>query len=629
MPHDSASKAPEYFTSGEHFRRNVLPKLIWMGVPVLIAVALAICFGPDLVSRIKTWRAHKLVDFAAVHKQAGNEVEMRDKLLQAYGLSPYDKQVLKAMAHDYASSPQEALQFKYRLATGSDASREDRIEFFEAALGTGVISLAQSEFEKALKDPSTKSDDKLSELCSNYLIRVGDTKRALEWTGGAAGSPAVKEEVVATNSPTTASPKPVVSANPKLNLTRAKLLLDAVRPDAAGLTQTSQEVVALLTACAQSEDAGCRREASLLLARLYVTLAPVREVVDANRAREILKSLSEWFGEERWEARLVAADLEIYLDKDSDQRLFDELTEESKKATEPTRLDLARWLNARRQSERAQKLAESQISSENPSRDWFLIKMDAMASAKKWAEIEAILLDAKGVPIEESLGRLFLWRAAKELKSEPAVLEQRMAMVLQLAEKAPAPQGFYIASYLEKFGEQDRAASIYQKHTMLESTAMPAFLGLVRCLSADPKQSSMLRDVLEQMLARFPSVREAQNDLAYLNLLDGRKLGESSQTVLSLAKDSPEVLAYRTSLALAQLQSGQFKAAERTYEGITLDWTKISPGWRAVRSAVLAANGQKDQAATIVQGIDQSTLRDGERKLLERFAVPITPSGTP
>lgn len=628
MPHDSPSKAPEYFTPGEHFRRNVLPKLIWMGVPVLIAVTLAICFGPDLVNRIKTWRAHKLVDFAAVHKQAGNEVEMRDKLLQAYGLSPYDKRVLKAMAYDYASSPQESLQFKYRLATGSDASREDRIEFFEAALGTGIISIAQSEFEKALKEPSTKSDDKLSELCSNYLIRVGDTKRALEWTGGAAGSPPAKE-VASTESPTTASPKPVVSANPKLNLTRAKLLLDAVRPNAAGLTQTSQEVVALLSACSQSDDAACRREASMLLARLYVTVAPVREVVDADKAREILKSLGEWFGEERWEARLVAADLEIYLDKNGEQRLFDELTEESKKATEPTRLDLARWLNARKQPERAQRLAESQISPENPSRDWFLIKLDAMAASKKWAEIETILLDAKGVPIEESLGRLFLWRAAKELKSEPAVLEQRMAMVLQLAEKAPAPQGFYIAGYLEKFGEQDRAASIYQKHTMLESTAMPAFLGLVRCLSADPKQSSMLRDVLEQMLARFPSVREAQNDLAYLNLLDGRKLGESSQTVLSLAKDAPEVLAYRTSLALAQLQAGQFKEAERTYEGITLDWTKISPGWRAVRSAVLAANGQTQQAATIVQGIDQSTLRDGERKLLERFAVPITPSGTP
>ncbi|QIF02914.1 hypothetical protein [Roseimicrobium sp. ORNL1] len=624
MPSDS--KAPEYFTPGEHFRRNVLPKLIWMGVPVLIVVAVAICFGPDLVSRIKTWRAHKLVDFAAVHKQAGNEVEMRDKLLQAYGLSPYDKQVLKAMAHDYASSPQESLQFKYRLATGSDASREDRIEFFEAALGTGVISIAQSEFEKALKDPATKSDDKLSELCSNYLIRVGDTKRALEWTGGAA---AAKEEVAASASPTAPPPKPVISANPKLNLTRAKLLLDTVRPNSAGLTQTAQEVVALLDTCAQSEDASSRREASLLLARLYVTLVPVREVVDTNKAREILKSLGEWFGEERWEARLVAADLEMFLDKDSAQRLFDELIEESKKATEPTRLDLARWLNARKQPERAQKLAESQMTPEKPSRDWFLIKMDAMASANKWAEIETILLDAKGVPIEESLGRLFLWRAAKEMKSEPAVLEQRMAVVLQLAEKAPAPQGFYIASYLEKFGEQDRAASIYQKHTMLESTAMPAFLGLVRCLSADPKQSSMLRDVLEQMLARFPSVREAQNDLAYLNLLDGRKLGESSQTVLSLAKDSPEVLAYRTSLALAQLQAGQFKDAEKTYEGITLDWTKISPGWRAVRSAVLAANGQKDQAATIVQGLDQSTLRDGERKLLERFAVPITPSGTP
>jgi hypothetical protein len=121
------------------------------------------------------------------------------------------------------------------------------------------------------------------------------------------------------------------------------------------------------------------------------------------------------------------------------------------------------------------------------------------------------------------------------------------------------------------------------------------------------------------MLAKFPNVKEGKNDLAYLNLLENRQLPESIRAVGDLVVDAPHMLAYRTSLALSELVQGKFKAADSVYRGIELDWTTVNPGWVAVRAAVLGANGQKDEARLLVDPINPDLLRDGEKKLLDRY----------
>jgi hypothetical protein len=193
---------------------------------------------------------------------------------------------------------------------------------------------------------------------------------------------------------------------------------------------------------------------------------------------------------------------------------------------------------------------------------------------------------------------------------------------LEASKKTVAGADFFAAAYLERFGEQQTAAALYQKHTDDEATAGPAYVGWARCLSsdpADPAKTSALCEVLEKMLAKYPNVSEARNDLAYLNLLEGRKFDESLQAAKMLMTDSPQTLAYRTTVALAELKRGNFESSDAVYGNANIDWNKVNMGWTAIRAAVLGANGKDADAQKMAALVDVSRLRDGEKKLLDQY----------
>jgi hypothetical protein len=605
---------PIMIGQGEYWRRKWGRKLIIWGIPCVLGLVLMGVFGSKGIESLKVWRARKLVDFAAVQKKSGNAAEAKNLLLQAFALTRSDIVVLRAMAEDYASSPSEALQFLQVVALSKDAAKDDRLKLCRVALETRLLSYASAEFEKMLQDPTSKEDSEMAELCARYLTLQGQAKKALEWTKSqtagpdpkAGGGPAKNQQV---------SPP---GQNARLNLVRAKLLLDAVQPDEASMKRTADEVTQLILAAIKNGSKSEEREAVLLLSRLVVTLAPVRECVGAEGMQDLSVRLKKFADEPGWEAKLVEADLEISLKPESKVPTLERLTEEAKTAEESSRLELARWLNIRGEPERSQKLAESDPAQLN-KRDWFLIRLDAMAAEKKWKEIESVLLEPKGVPIEEILGRLFLWRCAKELGKPAAEIEASRARILEAGKKQNSGPDFFAAGYLEKMGDRETAAAIYQKYVADESMSGPAFVGLVRCIGADPKKTSALRDTLEKMLAKYPHLSEAKNDLAYLNLLESKKIKESVQAAAMLVTDSPQVLAYRTTMALAELVQGNLKEAESVYRGVEVDWAKVSPGWAAVRACVLGANGKNEEARRIVSVIRADALREGERALLDRF----------
>jgi hypothetical protein len=86
-----------------------------------------------------------------------------------------------------------------------------------------------------------------------------------------------------------------------------------------------------------------------------------------------------------------------------------------------------------------------------------------------------------------------------------------------------------------------------------------------------------------------------------------------------LVTDSPQTLAYRTTMALAELVRGNYQLSESLYEGVNIDWSKVNMGWTAVRAAVLGANGKDDDAKKLAGLVDTTHLREGEKKLLEKF----------
>lgn len=573
---------------------------------------------PVVYQKGKTWRAHSLVTTAKNQLSAGQKTEMRNTLLRAYLLASTDDVVLRAMAEDYAETAMEKLQFLQQLSLAKNATPQDRLNLCRVAVDNRLTSFAIADFERLMADPSSPNNPEAAELCARFLTLQGQWSAALKWTGGKAIMESGESAKDGPGRGSTAEKAPVPpSEHPRLNIIRAKLLLDAPQPDKVALRRTAEEVKSLLEACIDKGGESEQREAALLLCRVYVTLPAIREVVSPERIRSVLQLMEKWYSEPKWEARLVAADVEIFLDDASRAAVLDKLGSVADKVDEVTQQELARWFTRRKEPARAQKLAEKPPKRLG-SRDWFLIRLDALAAQNRWVEIEKILMAPSGVPIEEPIGRLYLWRCAKEQGLEDKILSQRFDQVLSSSRDAPPAVLFYIAGYLEQVGERVGAASFYRQLTQDETSAGPAYVGLVRCLGADPRQTTALRDALEKMLARFPNVKEARNDLAYLNLLEQKQLIESIRTAGDLGVEAPNMLAYRTTMALAELVRGNSKNAESVYKGVELDWTTVNPGWVAVRAAVLGANGKRDEARLLADPINPALLREGEKRLLDR-----------
>jgi len=104
-----------------------------------------------------------------------------------------------------------------------------------------------------------------------------------------------------------------------------------------------------------------------------------------------------------------------------------------------------------------------------------------------------------------------------------------------------------------------------------------------------------------------------------LNLLLDTNVDEAWNTAQSLVQANPQMLAYRTTLALGYLRRNDAAGAEGVYEGLQIDWSTASPSAKLIYASVLAANGKRDQAAVFVQTLNRSQVRAEEWALLDSY----------
>src|SRR5207244_1353998 len=103
---------------------------------------------------------------------------------------------------------------------------------------------------------------------------------------------------------------------------------------------------------------------------------------------------------------------------------------------------------------------------------------------------------------------------------------------------------------LASLGRWPELLKLFETKPMPLEPPRPAFQELERIteLSSPTRE---LRDLLGEMVRRWPNEVALQNDHAYLNLLLGTELAASRQTAELLMKQFPESLPYRTTFALA------------------------------------------------------------------------------
>jgi hypothetical protein len=148
------------------------------------------------------------------------------------------------------------------------------------------------------------------------------------------------------------------------------------------------------------------------------------------------------------------------------------------------------------------------------------------------------------------------------------------------------------------------------------------------------------------MLKIWPNDAAVQNDEAYTRLLllgsnsergaRSDQQGESSELLApssdlqtpsselqalsalaeKLVAKNPKSMPHRTLLALAYLKQNRAADALAVYNNITLTRSALTPSALAVHAAVLAANGQTEEAKSEVEQIRAEQLLPEERQLI-------------
>ena len=151
----------------------------------------------------------------------------------------------------------------------------------------------------------------------------------------------------------------------------------------------------------------------------------------------------------------------------------------------------------------------------------------------------------------------------------------------------------------------------------------PGLVGYTALLHVEAQHGTNdeILETLKQMEIDLPMQPEPKNDWAYLNLLLNTHVDEAWETAQSLVQANPQILAYRSTLALGYLRKNDPIGAAKVYEGLQIDWSTAPPSGKLIYALMLGANGKKDQAKAFVRVLDRSQLRTEELALLN-FYLP-------
>jgi predicted Zn-dependent protease len=177
---------------------------------------------------------------------------------------------------------------------------------------------------------------------------------------------------------------------------------------------------------------------------------------------------------------------------------------------------------------------------------------------------------------------------------------------------------YFLGQYAVKIEQYNEAKKTYAQMAHNQEQAMEGYTALLQ-VEAQHGTNAEILETLKQMIADLPLQPEPKNDWAYLSLLLNTNVDEAWNTAQSLVQANPQVLAYRTTLALWYLRKNDAAGAVAVYEGLQIDWSTAPPSAKLIYAVVLGANGKKDQAAAFVHTLNRSQLRAEERALLDAY----------
>jgi len=547
----------------------------WLILLIVVATLLTLAgIGTVWIYRhAKVWRAHELTREAKDLLDHNETAEGESKLMAAYTLNPYDPEVLRALAaHDLSVRNPHALVFYRRLIMLPDATREDQRKAARALLSFGDLKSAERLVENLMAKTPEAED---------YALQG-----QLYWRAGAhAQAISFMRQALA------------LKSNDRAN----QLLLAQMLSLTPG-EQLQEEAVKILRELSQTQDIEGLRALEVMAGNSTSDIASQRLTLEQLQHHPLLDD----------EARFAGWELEKRLGIRDEQAIMKDAVGYFRSSDLARKGVAARWLYNQGHPDLVLDLAAPPDTLAN--QQLFLARMDALAFLKKWTELGKELSDK--APLPQSLSFLYRARAAQEL-GDPT----RSAAEWDRARAAASTEEgmlSYLGQYALKMGRYDEAKKTFAQMAHIPDQALEGYTALLQVEARDGTNAEIM-ETLKQMMADLPERPEPKNDWAYLNLLLNTNVDEASNKARSLVQAHPEMLSYRTTLALAYLRKNDVADAARVYEGLKVDWSTASSSAKLIYAAMLVANGKKDQAVAFVQTLNRSQLRPEELTLLNVY----------
>jgi hypothetical protein len=320
-----------------------------------------------------------------------------------------------------------------------------------------------------------------------------------------------------------------------------------------------------------------------------------------------------------WDLHLAARPAEA-------AKTYDEFLAKWRNAEPPRKLEAARWLNQHGKPDLSLELSGPH---KDLSSDWLLVHLDSLAALGRWGDVLAILEapNSQAAAMPASLRALFAMRARMQL-NQPFDRAEVWRDIQFALRNDPVRDQLYVAQYAEKTAEPAQAIPIYRRlldeskndlsgnQTLSREERLTCYTGLIRAFPANASAAELL-PIFQGLHRDFPDLEEAANDAIYLELLTGQADPRMKTELTRLLERHPEMLAYRTTLALFELRSGNPAGAAKVYDGWETNWSNAQDRFKAVRIAVLEATGQSEEAKRLRDSLSSETLRPEETALLE------------
>lgn len=461
----------------------------------------------------------------------------------------------------------EALPLWEQVARSPRATVSDQEEYASALLRAGMISKAERVIDSLLRqNPTTRA----LLLASSYAQQIGNSARALEYARLATTRASDNEGAQGRLAE-------ILAASPK--------------------TEERAEARDILWKIVE------RGGATKRVALEALVRAPELDKAEQEKLLDAIRSLSPLTAGDA----LLAADLELRMHPENANAIYDDVVAKWT-SDESARARAAQWLNLHQQGGRVLALAPL----ETANKQLLLARLDALATLKRWSEIETALA-RPDLGLDPTVIEAFRARTAQEQR---ATLDAEFHWSKAIEATNNDPQKLqFVADFAERSGATEVALRAFDQLARWPEYLLIAVAGQQR-LAAKNRDITAARDLAEKALTWQGNDPDAQNRALYYNLLLEKDVAENAGKAKELSARFPNRLEFRVTAALGCLRQQDAAGALAQFNGPPIDWQKTQLSWRVVYAATLTANDQTARAQEIIKTISLDRLAPEEASLI-------------